>query len=282
TRSFSSETSPIKHTLVLEYQKALATKALSWFRASPLRNAIRSTYYQSGRSRRRTDGFGYSGGNGRWDFFQRYLSSIPSRWIFYGILGINVLVYGAWRYSDMYWQFRDPSRVFFMLKHFTVSWDNFKQECIWTLITSCFSQSSATHALMNGLTFYFMAPAVLDLLGNARFLGLYLGGGLIASAVSLAWNHLTSGNPNYRSHGASGAILSTVAFFACAFPRTQFLVFFIVPVPAWACITGLFAWDLYSTVVRRQGSTVDSAGHVGGIVAGVLYCLRLRYKGFLV
>lgn len=32
---------------------------------------------------------------------------------------------------------------------------------------------------------------------------------------------------------------------------------------------------------KQQGSTVDSAGHVGGIITGVLYCLRLRRKGLL-
>lgn len=43
----------------------------------------------------------------------------------------------------------------------------------WTLLTSCFSHMEATHALFNGLTFYFMAPSVMQLLGNRHFLALY-------------------------------------------------------------------------------------------------------------
>ena len=43
----------------------------------------------------------------------------------------------------------------------------------WTLLTSCFSHMDPTHALFNGLTFYFMAPSVMHLLGNRHFLGLY-------------------------------------------------------------------------------------------------------------
>ena len=45
-----------------------------------------------------------------------------------------------------------------------------------TLLTSCFSHENAAHILFNGLTFYFMAPIVLSIVGNASFLGLYLGG----------------------------------------------------------------------------------------------------------
>lgn len=66
-------------------------------------------------------------------------------------------------------------------------------------------------------------------------------------------------NPNYAAHGASGATYGAISFFAAAFPRETFLLFFVVPVPAWLCVSGIFAWDLYNGLFRRGGMT-DSAG----------------------
>ena len=129
-----------------------------------------------------------------------------------------------------------------------------------------------------------MAPAVMAILGNSAFLGLYLFAvrpllsfmpttvspspsdapsfaqqGVTASAFSLVVNHFVTKNPFYAAHGASGATYGAISFFACAFPRTTFLLFFVVPVPAWLCVSGIFAWDVYNGLWRRGGMT-DSAG----------------------
>ena len=45
----------------------------------------------------------------------------------------------------------------------------------WTVITSTFSHAQPGHALLNGLTFWFLAPTALAVLGNTQFLMLYLG-----------------------------------------------------------------------------------------------------------
>jgi len=45
----------------------------------------------------------------------------------------------------------------------------------WTLVTSSFSHAQPGHALFNGLTFWFLAPTALTVLGNTQFLVLYLG-----------------------------------------------------------------------------------------------------------
>jgi hypothetical protein len=54
------------------------------------------------------------------------------------------------------------------------------------------------------MSYFFMAPPVLALLGNTSFLALYLGSGVFASVASLAWRHLRGGNSTDSSHGASG------------------------------------------------------------------------------
>lgn len=61
-------------------------------------------------------------------------------------------------------------------------------------------------------------------------------------------------------------------------PRATFLIFGIVPCPAWLCISGVFIWDGVSALTgARQGT--DTAGHIGGICGGVLYyLLRVRLR----
>lgn len=55
---------------------------------------------------------------------------------------------------------------------------------------------------MNMLSLYFLAPAVIAVTGNLAFLGLYLGGGVLASLCSLAFHRFMERrpNPNYSSH----------------------------------------------------------------------------------
>jgi rhomboid-like protein len=177
----------------------------------------------------------------------------------------------------------------------------------WTLVTSTFSHAQPGHALLNGLTFWFLAPTALAVLGNAQFLVLYLGsarpfcslpakptrltpgiiqpfsGGAFSSLSSLVWNK----ERNYHSHGASGAqfslfsllvenlnflanlrvprrhlipphnghgtgaIYALASFFAFAAPRARFLLFFVVPMPAWACIGAIACFDVYNAFTRR-------------------------------
>ncbi|KAF7800017.1 hypothetical protein EIP86_011260 [Pleurotus ostreatoroseus] len=145
-------------------------------------------------------------------------------------------------------------------------------------LTSCFSHELTGHLLLNAFSFYFMAPPVLGALGNVGFLGLYLGGGIVSSFVSLWWNNDMK-HTHYSSHGASGALYSVITFFACAAPRTTFYLFAVVPMPAWLCVSGLFLYDAYSSVYERGGST-DTAGHVGGVLAGAAYFLAKALRIF--
>ena len=118
---------------------------------------------------------------------------------------------------------RDPSSYVWMSQNFLVNMQNVKQGRMsvrplvfllsnassdiprrWCLLTACFSHESTSHLLFNALSYFFMAPPVLALLGNTGFLALYLGGGIFASVASLSWRSLRGGRPTDSSHGASG------------------------------------------------------------------------------
>jgi hypothetical protein len=41
------------------------------------------------------------------------------------------------------------------------------------------------------------------------------------------------------------------SFFAFAAPNARFLLFFVVPMPAWACIGGIACFDVYNAFTLR-------------------------------
>jgi hypothetical protein len=41
---------------------------------------------------------------------------------------------------------------------------------------------------------------------------------------------------------------SVISFLACVAPTLRFHIYGIIPVPAWLCVTGLFAFDAYSAL----------------------------------
>ncbi|TFY80270.1 hypothetical protein EWM64_g3740 [Hericium alpestre] len=229
--------------------------------------------------RRRPSGFGGGPSNrGSWQRFVRWLEGIPQDFLFYGIIAANGAVFLGWWYAQsLYERDRDPSLLISMYKNFAVNWENVVNGRPWTLLTSCFSHQGFAHLFVNGFTFFFMAPTVMQILGNARFLALYFGGGIFSSLTSLQWHNLRQ-DKHYASLGASGAIYSVVSFFACIAPRATFLLFGIIPCPAWAVVSGIFLYDSYGAWSGgRQGT--DTAGHVGGILAGIGYFLmRTRFR----
>ncbi|KAF8271790.1 hypothetical protein EI94DRAFT_1720027 [Lactarius quietus] len=223
-------------------------------------------------------------GVGPFQRFRRRFDNIPSDYLIFGILGVNGAVFAAWSYVQMFQDspYRPPNTKWlarWLQDNFINSYRNLMMvDCTpthsWTLVTSSFSHAQFGHALFNGLTFWFLAPTALMILTNTQFLMLYVGSGAFASFVSLAWNK----ERNYHSHGASGAIYSLASFFALAAPRAQFLLFFVLPMPAWACIGGIACFDVYNAFTRKFPS-LDSAGHVGGLTAGALYwILRTRFR----
>ena len=52
------------------------------------------------------------------------------------------------------------------------------------------------------------------------------------------------------TYGA-GAIYALASFFAFAAPNARFLLFFVVPMPAWACIGAIACFDVYNAFTRR-------------------------------
>ncbi|KZT33732.1 rhomboid-domain-containing protein [Sistotremastrum suecicum HHB10207 ss-3] len=199
----------------------------------------------------------------------RAFNRISPNVIVFGILGLNLGVFVLWSTAKAAASEGDRSLLQWMSENFLLHPTNLRQGRFWVLLTSSFSHEGVGHILINAFTFFFLGPPTIGILGNSAFLALYLGGGLFSASASAIW-HRMKGHWNYASHGASGAIYSVMSFFAFVAPNATFLLFGIVPVPAWAMVAGVFAYDTYGAYTEKKSGT-DEAAHIGGLVAGALY-----------
>lgn len=101
-----------------------------------------------------------------------------------------------------------------------------------------------------------------SVIGTAGFLALYLGGGLVSSVISLIGQAKAPKKGVSGSDGASGAIYATLAFFGGLFPQQKFLFFFVIPMPAWLLIGGIFTVSLLGSEGEDTDTTVGSLRHV--------------------
>lgn len=84
----------------------------------------------------------------------------------------------------------------------------------------------------------------------------------MSSLAGIAWRNYTAGKGQAQrsgAHGASGAIYSVISFFACMAPNATFALFGIIPMPAWAMVTGIFLYDGYSAINHQVSSSETSS-----------------------
>lgn len=147
---------------------------------------------------------------------------------------------------------------------------------ILSLVTSMFLHADILHLGLNMFFLLVSGDAVERELGNFRFLGLYLGFGVIAGLFHSYLNS-TSTIPTI---GASGAIFGVLAAFAILFPfRWLFKLFGFIPIPMPA-ILFVFITIVTESAYVSSGivENVAHTAHVGGFLAGVFLTLLFIRK----
>ena len=159
--------------------------------------------------------------------------------------------------------FRDSS--FFNTYCFSVS--GLKSGQWYRLFTSGFLHVGWWHLMVNGLTFYFFAPTILNIFGTAGFLGLYLFSLLTGNLLTYFYYNKEY---DYTAVGASGAI-SGIVFSSLVFNPSMKLYILPLPFPIPAPLFGL-GFLLYSMVgILRNSDRIGHAAHIGGGIGGILF-----------
>lgn len=178
---------------------------------------------------------------------------------------------------------RDYKLARFMRDNFMVSPHGVLREGkVHTLITSIFSHKDPMHLLFNTMGMYSFGMSTLAFLGPARFIALYLGGGLISSISFVAWPFVIPKSwPAYNTYngsnpglGASGAINALVMWSVLKEPLSKFLLFGVLPLPAFVCGLGFIAYDTYG--LYDGSGNIGNASHLSGAAFGALYFMFTR------
>jgi membrane associated rhomboid family serine protease len=158
----------------------------------------------------------------------------------------------------------------------------FQRFQIWRLLTATFlhDRENIFHLVWNMLWLWFLGQEIESMYGTREFTKMYLTAAVFSTLIWAVCENLVPGARALRGQvnmlGASGAVNAVVVLYALYFPRREFLLFFILPVPVWALVTIYLAMDAFSLLqklngVGGAGAGVAVASHLGGALYGYLY-----------
>ena len=130
---------------------------------------------------------------------------------------------------------------------------------VWTWVTSVFSHAPGQlfHIIGNSIVILFFGPLVERAVGSRRFVGFFLGAGILAGLGHVLFA-IATGAPPTGVLGASGAGFAILGVLTVWRPNMQVLLFFVIPMKIKYLTWGI---ALISAVLVIQTGT----GGVGGI-----------------
>jgi len=140
----------------------------------------------------------------------------------------------------------------------------------WMLVTYMFLHGSIFHIAFNMIALFVFGPRVEDRIGGNNFIALYLVSGVGGALLSFV-------PPLVPTLGASGAIMGVILAYAIYWPRERFLIYGVLPVPAWLLVAAYVAMDV-SGASGFGGAGIAHFAHLGGFISGYLYLKVMQFR----
>lgn len=151
-----------------------------------------------------------------------------------------------------------------------LSVDGMAEGRYWQLLTYMWLHGDLWHLLFNMIGLYYLGKPVEDRIGPARFLWLYVMGGLVGGIL---WWLVNLGNETFLL-GASGAVLAVVMAFAVLYPRERIMLLF-PPIAVQARWLAVFYVVFSAVLALEQGGRIAHIAHLGGLMVGFIYIRAL-------
>lgn len=134
------------------------------------------------------------------------------------------------------------------------------------MLVAHFAHASAWHLAFNMIALFSFAGPVLQAVGPAWFLVIYVVAGGGSDLVVFA---LRRDDPTYRCLGASGSVFGIMMAAIVIDPTTSVMFFFVpVPIPGPIFMLGYVVVAVVLIVQNRRGG-ISHEGHLGGAIAGL-------------
>ena len=146
---------------------------------------------------------------------------------------------------------------------------------VLSVLTSIFLHAGLGHLFANMWSLWIFGNNIEDRLRGLRFIGFYLGSGIVATGVFVVMNP----GETVPLIGASGAIAGVMGAYLVLYPTARLVTivppFFFLPFRIPAMIFLLF-WFGFQFLISSTAGQVAWEAHVGGFVAGAVYALVFR------
>ncbi|XP_055920917.1 presenilins-associated rhomboid-like protein, mitochondrial [Eupeodes corollae] len=178
--------------------------------------------------------------------------------VFVPLCALNLLVFGLWRVPQM----RNIMLTYFCSNPAA-------RVVCWPMFLSTFSHYSFFHIFANMYVLHSFSNGAVLSLGKEQFMALYLSAGVVASLSSVIVKAITS--TAGMSIGASGAIMTILAYVCTQYPDTQLSILFLpmVTFSAGSAIKVIMGLDLAGVILGWK--FFDHAAHLGGAMFGVFW-----------
>ena len=148
---------------------------------------------------------------------------------------------------------------------------------VWRIATYMFLHEirNPFHILFNMLLLWMFGMAIINTIGEKKFLSLYLWAGVFAGAATFLVDVMTQNFTNVI--GASGAVLAIVVLFAFYYPNQELWFWGLFPIKAKWLVAIIVGIDI---LFLSHGDQIAHVTHLGGALYGALYFFFTRRGSF--
>lgn len=150
---------------------------------------------------------------------------------------------------------------------------------VWQIVSYMFLHGNLSHLFFNMYALLVFGIPVEQTWGSRNFLIFYFFAGIGAGLTILVMNGLILGGVymDIPTLGASGAIFGVLTAFGFLYPDSVILLFFVIPLKAKYLVI-LYGAITFWAMISGDSGTISHAGHLGGLIFGLIFILIFRKK----